>query len=54
MQRVLFIVLIVVGLMLWFAIRSRRTNKTLSTALFAASAAIMLLVIGGFFGIIGG
>lgn len=54
MSRGLFILLLIVAAIFWLAFRVRAQNQTLSTALFTLAIAVSLLIIGGFFGWIGG
>lgn len=53
MNRVYALLFIVVGVLFWLGWRSRQKNQMLATALFTASAVLFLILLGGFFGIIG-
>lgn len=54
MHRGLFFLFIIVGVLFYLGYRSRRFNKTLALALYAASVSLLLLLLAGFFGLVGG
>ena len=55
MLRIAVISLVVLPLLLWFAIKARQQKQSLlSVGLFTLSAVYTLLLIGGFFGVVGG
>jgi len=55
MLRVILITIVVLPLLLWFAYQARLKNQQLlSVGLFTAAAIYTLLLIGGFFGVVGG
>ena len=53
-NRAYALLFIFVALMFWLGWRTRRENSLLSLALFTASIVLTLLLLGGFFGLIGG
>jgi len=55
MIRVSLITLVVLPILLWFGYQARQKNQQLlSVGLFTAAAVYVLLLIGGFAGIVGG
>ena len=55
MLRVTLISLVVLPLLLWFAFQAKQKKQSLlSVGLFTMAAVYILLLLGGFFGIVGG
>jgi len=55
MPRVVIISFIILSALIWFAYKARESKfQTLSIALFTAACVYVLLLIAGFFGLIGG
>lgn len=54
MHRGLFLLIVLVGILFFVGYRVRNTSKGLSLALYAASVSLLLLLIAGFFGLVGG
>lgn len=55
MLRVTLISLVVLPLLFWFAFQAKQKNQPLlSVGLLTAAAMYVLLLIGGFFGVVGG
>ncbi len=54
MPRVFIISIIILGLLVGLGIMAKQANlKTISTAFFAAAGVYVLILLGGFFGLIG-